>query len=186
MKVQILLLGLLVSCALGQNCCDQNTIKVSGNAEVKVKPDYATIEIGASAQQKTTSAALQSLNQKIDQLIRLIERQGVAKKDYSTSSLTLSQAYEYRNNENVLVGQRASQTLSVKIRNLSADGESIGKLIDDASKIDGIVVNGVNFDQSDRTLGIKQARKAAFQTAKAKAEQLAKLAGVRLRKVIRL
>ena len=76
--------------------------------------------------------------------------------------------------------------MSVKIRNLSADGEAVGKLIDAASKIDGLVVNGVTFDQSDRTLGVKQARKAAFEAAKAKAEQLAKLSGVRLRKVIRL
>ena len=105
---------------------------------------------------------MQSLNRKIDEIIRLVEAQGVAKKDYSTSSLTLSQAYEYRNNENVLVGQKARQTLSVKIRNLTADGASIGNLINAASKINELIINGVTFDQSDRTLGVKQARRAAF------------------------
>ena len=76
--------------------------------------------------------------------------------------------------------------MSVKIRNLSADGEAVGKLIDAASKIDGLVVNGVTFDQSDRTLGVKQARKAAFEAAKAKAEQLARLGDIRLRRVSRI
>lgn len=41
------LLSLLSTACFAQECCDLNTIKVSGNAEVKVKPDFATIEIGA-------------------------------------------------------------------------------------------------------------------------------------------
>jgi len=59
--------------------------------------------------------------------------------------------------------------LNVKIRNITADGAAIGRLIDAASKIDGIIVNGVTFDQSNRTLGVRQARKAAFDAAKKKA-----------------
>lgn len=180
------LLAILVTLTLSQNCCSRNTIQVSGNSEIKVKPDFATIDIGATAKQKTTSAALQSLNQKISQIIRTIEGQGVAKKDYSTSSLTLSQAYEYRNNENVLVGQSASQTLSVKIRDISNDGAAIGRLIDAVSKVDGLSISGVTFDQSNRTLGVKQARKAAFEDAKKKAQEYANLSGMRLRKVTKI
>ena len=41
------LVALLLIATFAQNCCDQNTIKVSGNADIKVKPDYATIEVGA-------------------------------------------------------------------------------------------------------------------------------------------
>lgn len=63
---------LLVVLVASQNCCDLNTLKVSGNAEIKVKPDYATIEIGASGQDKTTSGALKILNQKINQLVVII------------------------------------------------------------------------------------------------------------------
>lgn len=94
--------------------------------------------------------------------------------------------YEYRNNENVLVGQKASQTLSVKIRDITADGAAIGRLIDAAAKIDGLLVNGVTFDQSDRTLGVKQARKAAFEAAKKKADEYAALSGLRVRRVLRI
>ena len=39
----------LLSVALAQSCCDLNKIKVSGNAEIKVKPDFATVEIGAES-----------------------------------------------------------------------------------------------------------------------------------------
>jgi len=159
---KLVILALFIVATLAQTCCDLNTIKVSGNSEVKVKPDYATIQIGAESTEKTTSEALRALNLQIDQLIKVIKSQGVAEKDYSTSSLRLSQVYDFQNGENILTGQKASQTLSVKIRNISADGAAIGKLIDEASKINGLVVNGVTFDQTDRTLGVKEARKAAF------------------------
>ena len=100
--------------------------------------------------------------------------------------MRLNQVYEYRNNENVLVGQKATQTFSVKIRDITADGAAIGKLIDAVSNIDNIIVNGVTFDQTDRTLGKKQARKAAFDAAKKKAEEYAALSGLRLRKATRI
>lgn len=186
MKIQFVLLAVLVATTVSQDCCDLNKIKVTGNSQVKVKPDYATIQIGAEAQEKTTSAALQSLNKKIDALIAIIKAQGIAEKDYSTSSLNINQVYNYENGENTLVGQKASQTLSVKIRSLTADGANIGKLIDAASAIDGIIVNGVTFDQSDRTLGVKQARKAAFDAAKKKADEYASLTGQRIRQVTRI
>lgn len=187
MKTQVVvLLSILSVATFCQTCCDQNTIKVSGNADAKVKPDYATIEIGAEAQDRTTSAALRLLNAKIDQIIQIIKAQGISDKDYSTSSLRLNQVYEYRNSENVLIGQKASQTFSVKIRDITADGAAIGKLIDAVSKIDSIIVNGVTFDQSDRTLGLKEARKAAFESAKQKADEYAALSGLRIRKVVRI
>ena len=108
--LRVIALVILISSSFAQDCCDSNVIKVSGNAEVKVKPDYATIEIGAEATAKTTSQALSNLNKKIDQLISIIKAQGISSKDYSTSSLTLSQVYETINEESVLTGQKASQT----------------------------------------------------------------------------
>jgi len=47
-------------------------VHVTGNAEVKVKPDFASLDTGAQAQEKTTSAALNSLNKKISALIQII------------------------------------------------------------------------------------------------------------------
>lgn len=42
---------------------------------------------------KTTSLALSDLNKKIDSIISIIKKQGIATKDYSTSTLTLTQVY---------------------------------------------------------------------------------------------
>ena len=65
MKVFIVLALLTIS-AFAQQCCDDNTISVSGNGEVKVKPDFATITVNVADTQPTTSAALSNVNSKID------------------------------------------------------------------------------------------------------------------------
>ena len=44
MDIRNLCLTLLsVALVASQNCCDSNTVKVSGNAEIKVKPDFANL-----------------------------------------------------------------------------------------------------------------------------------------------
>ena len=97
----------------------------------------------------------------------------------------MSQVYDYQNGQSILTGQKASQTLSVKVRNIS-DGTAIGKLIEAATKISGISISGVYFDLADRSAGNKQARKAAFDSAKRKADEYARLNGLKTRGVIRI
>lgn len=76
--------------------------------------------------------------------------------------------------------------MSVKIRDITADGAAIGRLIDAASRVDGLIVNGVTFDQSDKTLGVRRARQAAFNAAKKKADEYAALSELRVRRVARI
>lgn len=69
---------------------------------------------------------------------------------------------------------------------MSSDGREVGRILDNISTINGVKVNGVSFDQSDRELGVYQARKAAFESAKEKAEEYAQLSGFRIRKATRI
>lgn len=69
---------------------------------------------------------------------------------------------------------------------MADDGAAIGKLIDAASSINNITVNGVTFEQSNTALGQKQARKAAFASAQKQAIEYSQLSGLRVRKVVRI
>jgi uncharacterized protein len=84
------------------------------------------------------------------------------------------------------VGQQASQTLTVVINNIDSNGGKIGSIIDDVFTVNGITINGVSFDQSDSELGKSAARKAAFQSAKKKAQEYAALTGRSLFKVLQI
>lgn len=177
---------LLVAIVASQTCCELNTLKVTGNGDAKLQADLATIQIGATTQAATTSEALNLLNQKINQLITIMQSLGIQKKDYSTSSLSLSQTYDYQNGVSILTGQRANQILSVRVRNVANDVSAIGKLLDAARKVDGVVINGINFDVEDRAVAEKLARKSAFNNAKKKANDYAKLNGLTNIKVVRI
>jgi uncharacterized protein YggE len=54
--------AILIAMACTQNCCDDNTFQISGNAEVSIKPDRATITIQVQDQANTSSAALSLVN----------------------------------------------------------------------------------------------------------------------------
>ncbi len=152
-----LILLILFELTISQSCCDANTVTITGNSQVFVKPDSAKLSVGVTEQAKTSSLALSNLNTKINSLIAFITAAGITSKDYSTSSLSIAPKYDYSSGSGVVVAQTASQTLSVTIKSV-ANSQTIGKLVDQFSTVDGIQLNGLTFTQSDQNLGKKQAR----------------------------
>lgn len=182
----ILLLGLFAVLTLSQSCCNDNTISVSGNADVLVKPDIAKFTVNVEDTQRTTSQALTNVNDKIASIISILKRNNIAEKDYSTSSFSIYSDYDYSSGEKILTGQRASQSLTVTVRQITQDGSFIGKLITSISQIKGATINGVSFEQSDDRLGVKSARKAAYESAKKKAQEYANLSELYLGQALRI
>lgn len=187
MNTKILLFSLILLTLIhSQPCCSSNTFHVSANGKVSLLPDFASIKIGVESQMNTTSAALTYVNQQIATLIKTIQNQGINPNDYTTSSFSITPVYNYSSGVSVMIGQKVSQIFTVKIKNMANNGLAVGNLITAASKINGIVINSVNFDQFDHTLGAQLARKAAFNTAKSKADQYALLSNITLKKLNRI
>jgi uncharacterized protein YggE len=61
----IILSFVFVAIVASQTCCDLNTLKVTGNADIKVKPDIASVQLVANAQASTTQEALKLVNQRV-------------------------------------------------------------------------------------------------------------------------
>jgi uncharacterized protein YggE len=80
-----------------------------------------------------TSDALSGMNQKVAQVLAVLAERNIPEDDYSTSGFRISPQYTYINNVRVLTGQQASQSLTVKIRDLTQDGAAIGLLVEDLS-----------------------------------------------------
>jgi uncharacterized protein YggE len=78
----------------------------------------------------------------------------------------------------VIIGYRVTNTVTVKIR----DVESTGTIIDAvaAAAGDSIRINSIYFTVDDTSAYLEQARANAMADAKAKAQQLADLAGMSL------
>ena len=117
----ILAFAAILTLSHAQISCDVNSVMVSGNADVKVEPNIATLEMTVQATALRTSEALNEMNQMVTRAFQVFRAQGIPEDDYSTSNLRFSPQYDYSNGQSVLIGQQASQSLSVTIRNIDTD-----------------------------------------------------------------
>jgi len=161
-----------------------NTISVSGDGKVYAKPDMAEISLSFNELAPTSREALDKVNQKIDEAIKVAKNNGIPDNDISTTGLNVYAEYDYSNSLRRIVGQRASQSLSVKIKKLDSKATKAAKLIDELSAINNVQLGGISFDIEDKTKFYSQARELAFNKAKQKAGELAKLSDVKLSKPV--
>ncbi|NNF56300.1 MAG: SIMPL domain-containing protein [Acidimicrobiales bacterium] len=159
-----------------------NTIAVSGTGLVTGTPDTLIVDLGVQVLRPSVDEATGEAADLATAVIDALKAQGVAEKDIQTTNYSIYPEYDYRNDTQTLRGYRVSNTVSAKIRDLDKAGETI----DAATKAGGndAIVNNIRFDlEADGNL-ITAAREAAWNDAKAKAEQLASLAEVQLGKAV--
>ncbi len=159
-------------------------IWVSGQGKVSVTPDIAILSLGVDAQASTVSEARLQAAEAMEAIVTVLKDNGVAEKDIQTYHFSISQVWEWDRvtDEPKMTGYRVSNMVSATIREL----DKVGLIIDAVAEAGGDLtrVHGVGFTVEDPTAYQRQAREKAFADARAKAEQLAGLAGVTLGKAI--
>jgi len=157
-------------------------ISVSGEGRVSVAPDMALLSIGVSTKEDTVAAANSAVQAAMDRLLSSLKGNGIVEKDIQTSQFSISPEYDYQLSEPRLTGYRVTHMLQVKVRQI----DQAGKVIDDSVEAAGdlVQVGSISLTVDDTTAMASQARELAMADAKAKAEELARLAGVELGKPI--
>lgn len=157
-------------------------ISVSGTGEVSGKPDTMTIELGVSVRRNTVQAATTEASEAATNLIASLTGAGVDEDSITTTRYSINPEYDYRNDTQVLLGYRVENTVKAKITDMARTGE----IIDSAAAAAGDTgtVNGISFGIKDDKELVSAARDAAWNDARAKAKQLAGLAGRTLGTVI--
>lgn len=150
----------------------------SGEAVIEVTPDFAQVVIGVETEAATASSALQQNTRRMSAVVEAIKRAGVAQQDLQTAdyNLTPVQVYDENLKRTRLVGYRASNQLSIRVRNL----ETVGKLIDDAVTAGATNVDGISFSVTDQAAWENRAIEKAIAETQARAKLMAKAAGVSL------
>ena len=158
-------------------------ISVSGLGTAVAAPDIATLRLGVSTLGDTARGARDDAAARMTDLIDSLKDNGIADKDYHTSQFSIDPEIDFRpNGKQVIRGYRVTSTLSVTVRDLDRVGEVIDDAVDAVG--DPIRVQGVSFSIEEPGDLQSEARAQAMADAKAKAEELAKLAGVGLGKPI--
>lgn len=178
-------LGLLAAAALwqyGKSVVPSRAIAVNAEGKVVVIPDIARVSFSAVSEGKDPAAIQTDNNKKINSAIEFVKTEGVDPKDIKTAGYDLSPRYEYdeKRRTSFISGYTLTQTVSLKIRDFSKIGKIIGAL-------PGLGINQIgslSFDVDDPDKFLNEARKEAFEKARAKADAMASYSGVKIRRVV--
>ncbi len=160
----------------------QEGIWVSGRGVVTVTPDIATLRLGIEAQEASVAEAQTKASEAMDEVMAALTENGVAKKDIKTQYFSIRRVtkWDRTKEEEVVVGYRVTNMVTAKIRDI----DKAGTIIDAVAEAGGDLtrINSIDFSVDDPSAYHEEARQKAMADAKAKAEQLAELAEVRLGK----
>ncbi|NNE41512.1 MAG: SIMPL domain-containing protein [Marinicaulis sp.] len=158
------------------------TITVSGEGRAAAAPDMAVISIGVQNEGKTASEALRANSDAMRATIKKLKDLDVADKDIQTSGLSVNPRYDYQKNRSnpPIVGYTASNTVTVRLRDL----DDAGAVIDQAVQSGANNLGGISFTFAEPKPLYEKARKDAVKDAKAKAELLTDAAGVKLGRLV--
>lgn len=171
-----------------------NTITVSGTGNAYAIPDVATFSFTVTENASTVSAAQTAATTKVNSALAAVKSAGVADSDIQTTGYTIDPNYEYENavcptvapvggtavycpsGKQVLDGYDVSETIQVKVRDLTKAGDIFASI----GSLDVENVNGLDFSVDNPDTVQAEARTAAISDAQSKAKELAHELGVSL------
>jgi uncharacterized protein YggE len=178
--VSIVILASLVLSACGATgSASARTLNVNGVGQVFITPDIAYLYVGVHTEKPTAADAVAANNAQTQQVIDALKEFGVEEKDIHTSSFSIWPIDRYDPATGTSTGEKyyaVDNTIYITARDLT----KLGALLDTVIKAGANTINSVQFDLSDKTAAMKEARAAAMKNAKSQAEELAGLASVSL------
>jgi len=158
-----------------------NQITVSGEGKVYAKPDVAVVNLGVTTEGQTTADVIKSNTDKMNAVIKAVKDSGVDEKDILSTAYSLSPLYNYTEAKGrVFQGYTLDQNIEVKIR----DFTKIGDILSKATAKGANLANNLQFTIDNPEQFKQEARAKAIEQAKANAQNLAKVSGIKLGKLI--
>ena len=156
----------------------QNTISVSSEGTVKVKPDMVYINVGVQTENKSSKVGQQENTTKMNKVMQVLKELKIADLDIKTSQYTIYpiETYSEKDQRPYVTGYRVINTLELTIRDIS----KVGAVIDGVTANEANSVSNIRFTVADPDKYYLQALQNATVKAKAKADALAKQFGIKI------
>lgn len=166
-----------------------DTISVTGMGQVSLAPDIAHIIFTVQQTAATAAAAQTAATKQTNAAIDYVKGQGIADKDITTLSYSVSPEYSYITcppgtacpvyNQKI-TGYQVAETIQVTVRDL----DKISGLLQGLGQQNVQNVSGPDFALESPTAGQDAARAKAIENAKSEAKILASQLGVSLVRII--
>ena len=170
------------------NTTSNSGIHVTGIGSKDAKPDLSVVNIGVETRGETVATARSKAASSMSKVLTSLDKNDVDTKDVQTSNFSIYPEYVYedvpgkRYSVQKLIGYRVANAVKVKVRNL----DRLGDIIDDAASSGGddIRINGISFTIEDTKVLEDLARELAVADAINKAEEIARLTGTSLGRIV--
>jgi uncharacterized protein len=158
-------------------------LDISAAGEVTRVPDVAIISAGVVSRSATASAALQESADRMARVLAALKHAGVADRDIQTSNVSLNPQYRYPENQSPqLVGYTASNTVTVRFRDI----RSSGKILDALVGVGANEINSPTLTVDKPEVALNEARTEAIAVGRARADLYARSLGLRVVRVVSL
>ena len=157
-------------------------VTLSSTESIDTVPDLAVMSAGVSSLAPTAVAALQANSAKMTRMVAAVRAAGVAERDIQTRGISIAADYAYVNNAQQFRGYRASNTVSIRSRDIPG----LGKFLDALVAAGGNQIEGPSFTVEKPEPLIAQARGRALVSAQANADALARQAGYKRARLLAL
>ena len=162
-------------------------IHVTGEGRAEIAPDMAILGLTVMREAKTARKALDANSDAMAKVLAELQSVGIAERDLQTSNFSIQPRYVYPNSTSSgerkprqIVGYTVRNSLTVRVRDLGKLG-----VIMDKSVVLGVNEGGnIQFTNDNPSAAISQARTQAVHEALAKANTLAKAAGVKVGRIV--
>jgi uncharacterized protein YggE len=152
----------------------QQTINVTGDAEVKVSPDQVQISLGVETRAKTMYEARQENDRRVRAVLAAARRAGVQEKDIQTDFIQLG--INYQNDGLSVQYYYARKSIELLLRDVNRMEQVLSSALDA-----GLThIHGVEFTTTKFREFRDQARAMAVKAAMEKAQDMAAAAGMKV------
>jgi uncharacterized protein YggE len=184
--VFIIFLVVLMSAISGwkSSFAPARTITVSAQGMTTATPDEAEINFSVVTQGANPQTLSDNNNSKMGAVMQFVSSQGIASSDIATTGYDLEPNYQWdkNTNRNFITGYTLTQTVQVKIRDLTKVASVLGGL----APLGVNEIGGVNFTFQDPNKFVAVARGDALTKAADQAGQMAAQAGASLGEVVNI
>jgi uncharacterized protein len=193
MPARLLVIAVVGLAVVALSACDSSSVPVAtspetaprqvtvvGQGEVQGTPDTLTTNVSIEFLAPDVTTAMNQTSGRQQAVIDALVGSGIDRKDIRTTQVSLQP--QFGDNNNNIVGYRASNSISVKIRKLDSASQALALIVSTGG--DATRINSVNYSIEDDSQLVKDARARAFNDAKDRAEQYAQLSGLSLGKVL--
>jgi uncharacterized protein YggE len=158
------------------------TVTVGGQGTATISPDLATVTIGVQISNADLAEAQSEASTQMNAVIEAIKGNGVEDADIQTSYYNVNVLSNYDNNGNPIevTGYQISHQVTVTVRDL----DSLNTILESSVDAGANTIYGISFGIADPSAAETEARKAAVEDAKAKAQELADAAGLQLGSIV--